>query len=159
MQRSLPSRQERLRRQIILYRRQSNFAESEWQLWDHRYWIWIRSQRDAPYTEIKVRFLEPEDLAMARENLDNGQRKLLNSALSAASGASRYSLPAIVATGTSQTNGGNGNAVEQIVVLPTLGWSASGWQHRQGKVEDGSTTVATPNLWDVRYQHIEPQEA
>lgn len=158
MQRSLPSRPERLRRQTILYRRQSSPADSQWQLWDHRYWIWIRSQRDAPYTEIKVRFLEPEDLAMARENLDHGQRKVLNSALSAAPGACRYSLPAIVATGTSQ-NGGDDNAVEQVVVLPTLGWSASGWQHRQAKKEDGLISVATPNLWDVRYQHMEPQEA
>ncbi|RMY74184.1 hypothetical protein D0863_03399 [Hortaea werneckii] len=157
LQRSLPSKQERLRRQIILFKRQSDLAGSDWQLWDNRYWIWVGRQGDAPYTEIKTRFLEPEDLAMARANLDHGQRKLLNSALSAASGTCRYSLPAIVATGTSQS-GGNGHAVEQIVVLPTLGWSASGWQRWQAKAENGSTSVATSNLWDVRYRHVEPQE-
>ncbi|RMY54357.1 hypothetical protein D0865_04762 [Hortaea werneckii] len=159
MQRSLPSRPERQRRQTILFRRQSNPADSEWQQWDNRYWIWIGRQRDAPYTEIKIRFLEPEDLAMARKYLDHGQRKVLNSALSAAPGACRYSLPAIVATGTSQNSGGNGNPAEQIVVLPTLGWAAPGWQHRQAKADDGSISLATPNLWDVRYQHIESQEA
>ncbi|RMY94377.1 hypothetical protein D0864_05541 [Hortaea werneckii] len=158
LQRSLPSKKDRLRKQIILYKRQSALAGPDWQLWDNRYWIWIERQGDAPYTEIKARFLEPEDLAMARANLDHGQRKLLNSALSAASGTCRYSLPAIVATGTSQS-GGNGNAVEQIVVLPTLGWSASGWQRWQAKAENGSTSVATSNLWDVRYRHVEPQEA
>ncbi|RMZ34347.1 hypothetical protein D0859_01474 [Hortaea werneckii] len=155
LQRSLPSKKDRLRKQIILHKRQSALAGSEWQLWDNRYWIWIERQGDAPYTEIKARFLEPEDIAMARANIDHRQRKLLDLALSAALGVSRYSLPAIVATRTGQ----NGNAVERIVVLPTLGWSASGWQRWQAKAENGSTLVGTPNLWDVRFRHVEPQEA
>ncbi|RMY91992.1 hypothetical protein D0861_02763 [Hortaea werneckii] len=158
LQRSLPSKQERLRKQLILFKRHSDLAGSEWQLWDNRYWIWMEMHKEANYTEVKVRFLEPGDLALIRENSDHGQRKLMKSSLSAVPGVSRYSLPAIVATRTSQ-DGGIDRDVEQIVALPTLDWSAPGWQRWQAKAENGSTSVTTPNFWDVRYHYVEPQKA
>lgn len=120
-----------------------------WRLWDGRYWIRVLppNARVDSYTEIIVRFLKKDDMAGLRKSLPPKDRRRLDEALALAKGDVRYTLPAIVAK-QSPVSGDRCSATEQVVALPSLNRSFSGWARASVQSTDNSWR------WDIRYKHV-----
>lgn len=130
----------------------STLRQSKWHLWDRRYWIRIYSslQSADEACDVIVRMFKKDDLPGLRREMDGLQKKYLNHALSAAPGNMRFTLPVIVAR--RQTDASPGRRDEEVVALPSIGWSKAGWRRWTG-VE--AATSRRSSYWDIRYKHVE----
>jgi tRNA(Ile)-lysidine synthase len=121
---------------------------SQWYLWDKRYWIRVCPPKhtDSSGIEVMVRFLSEDDVAHLRKTLPFASKAELERALDFAPGDRRYTCPALVIK--SQADRQFEEAGEQVVALPSLGWSWSGWQRST------DFTSETSWCWDIRYKHV-----
>lgn len=155
MHRSLPMRQERDAKRMLIHSSSQNLTSegwSGWVLWDGRYWIRIRPPRqqaspEAGNLEVRVDFLTKDNLEALRKTLDPLEIKHLNKHLDVAKGKIRFTLPVIVTQEPGQTF--ERETREKVVALPTLDWSVGGWSRDSG----GENTETW--LWDVRYKHVD----
>lgn len=165
LQRSLPYPHERASQEVEFFRPQHpglrsgvSHRRSAWRLWDNRYWLRIYSPHpggDQAGSEVIVRFLNRGDLAALRKSLNGRQRQRLDKLLEAAPGDLRFTLPAIVIRAQSTSSEETPSpAAEQTVALPSLGWSAEGWQRCPDK---GSLERLPSDMWswDIRYRHVD----
>lgn len=128
-----------------------NTSKSDWHLWDNRYWIRVSGPFASSYQDIRVRFLQPQDLARLRSQLSKTDRKRLDRLLEIVPGDFRFTLPVLVARGI-----GVEEEVQHVVTLPTLGWSAEGWARWSSTTGfRAQAGVAACFHWDVRYRHID----
>ncbi|KAK3709470.1 hypothetical protein LTR37_010843 [Vermiconidia calcicola] len=127
-----------------------NIRWSEWQLWDGRYWVRVcpPSSYSKSETTIIVRFLCTEDMNTLRLSMRKDDAKNLESLLDSAKGQTRFTLPAIVAR-RSDRDQVNEEYAEEVVALPSLGWSAVGWRRTCGVPSDDCWS------WDIRYKHVD----
>jgi hypothetical protein len=117
-----------------------------WHLWDRRYWILLKppDELTTPPPEIFVRFLRTGDISRLRDDLDKEEVKRLEGHLKLAPGNTRFTCPAIV-----MNTGVHGFTMqEEVVALPSLGWSSRGW-----KRDDGHSSLQDW-LWDIRYKYV-----
>lgn len=127
----------------------SLYGETNWQLWDERYWVRVGRLRAAPkssdWIDVSVRFLLPTDIAQLRRKLPNADRKKMQEHLRTVPGDMRYTLPAIVVL----SPGG----VESVVALPSLGWSDDKWSEWPGfgRGDHGGSEW----VWDIRYRKVD----
>ncbi|KAK5684606.1 hypothetical protein LTR17_027198 [Elasticomyces elasticus] len=128
---------------------------SAWRLWDNRYWIRIcrpgtdhASRRHR--SEICVRFLRKDDIAQLMKSLDQPQRSRLRRFLALAAGNTRFTIPAIVAKANPATSEPH---ADEVIALPSLGWSMSGWTRWPG--EDALGVATGGSFYDIRYKKVD----
>ncbi|KAK3716187.1 hypothetical protein LTR37_006632 [Vermiconidia calcicola] len=156
LRRSMPTKRERsygtvtFSPQTTKSRESYDLRWSEWRLWDGRYWIRVcpPSSYLTSDTTITVRFLCTDDMEDLRLSVRKNDGKRLESLLALAKGQTRFTLPAIVAKrpGRDQVNE---VSAEEVVALPSLGWSAVGWRRTCGVPGDDCWS------WDIRYKHVD----
>ncbi|KAK3622455.1 hypothetical protein LTR56_022168 [Elasticomyces elasticus] len=128
---------------------------STWRLWDNRYWIRIcRPEVDhaSPEhdSEICVRFLRKDDIAQLMKSLDQSQRSRLRRFLALAAGNTRFTIPAIVAKTNPATSESH---TDEVIALPSLGWSVSGWTRWPGG--DALSVATGGSFYDIRYKKVD----
>lgn len=131
---------------------------SDWHLWDNRYWTRYGFSHPSPaapeQAEVVVRFLTPALLGSLRETLKWPQRKRLEDCLLHVPRDVRWTLPALVVL-ASPTAEEETSVEEQVVALPSLGWSVEGWQRWQFPENSADAEMAPQRFWDIRYRKIE----
>lgn len=122
--------------------------QSDWHLWDGRYWVRIAGPSKAPTIEIagSVRFLTAKALAELRKSLTRPEASNLNKFLDIASGKYRFTLPAIFIMQS---------GAEELVALPSLGWSRQGWIRWPTAQQNNAEAPKENWWWDIRYKHID----
>ncbi|KAK5690521.1 hypothetical protein LTR17_025914 [Elasticomyces elasticus] len=128
---------------------------STWRLWDNRYWIRIcRPATDyaspAHYSEICVRFLRKDHIAQLMKSLDQPQRSRLRRCLALAAGNTRFTMPAIIAKANPATSELH---ADEVVALPSLGWSMSAWTRWPGG--DALSVATSGSFYDIRYKKVD----
>lgn len=121
----------------------------DWRLWDGRYWMRVLAPSDrttARITAIWARFLEKNDVTNLRKSLSREELKELEGSFAGAKGVRRFTCPVIVA----KQEDGSGEESEQVVALPSLGWSRKGWIR-----ENSSKHADSSWRWEIRYRHVE----
>ncbi|KAK4544862.1 hypothetical protein LTR36_003766 [Oleoguttula mirabilis] len=129
---------------------------TDWFLWDKRYWLRLHAPKQHPPDELaaQIQFLTRPLLTALRQSMDGRQLKRLKRLLDASShGTTRFTLPAITVRSAAASPRG-AVASQQVVALPTLGWSAEGWEQLPvtGLPEDRTSGKW---YWEVRYKHID----
>lgn len=158
MNRAMPTSREREVLQTRLWAPEASSLSSsfntagggrpDWQLWDGRYWIRALpppAGNAARYTSVCARFLDKDDVAVLRKSVGPLELKELQGALLLARGSKRFICPVIVA----KEEDGAGSEREQVVALPSLGWSREGWTRANGSEHASSWQ------WDIRFRHVE----
>ncbi|KAK4935719.1 hypothetical protein LTR10_023262 [Elasticomyces elasticus] len=84
---------------------------SEWLLWDHRYWIRVRTKNAKRLEHIAVRPFEKADEGHLRKLVEHEQEQLQSILAEAAPGKLRYTLPILTYSG-------------EVSVFPTLNFLA-----------------------------------
>lgn len=124
-------------------RRESN-GSTDWLLWDHRYWLRLRSnghKHDPASLDVFVTFLTPTMLGIIRKSLDKQQRSTLDNHLRLAkSHGVVWNLPVIIA---------RENDTEHVLSLPSLRWHNPAFQKWYAE-KSGSNTDLPFDL-DIRY--------
>ncbi|KAK4962906.1 hypothetical protein LTR10_000533 [Elasticomyces elasticus] len=128
---------------------------STWRLWDSRYWIRIcRPEKDHASpghdSDICVRFLRKDDVAQLMKSLDQPQRSRLRRCLALAAGNTRFTIPAIVAKTNPTTSRSH---ADEVIALPSLGWSMSGWTRWPGG--DALSVATGGSFYDIRYKKVD----
>ncbi|KAK4892988.1 hypothetical protein LTR27_008525 [Elasticomyces elasticus] len=128
---------------------------STWRLWDNRYWIRIcrpGTDHASPghHSEICVRFLRKDDIAQLMKSLDQTPRSRLRRFLALAAGNTRFTIPAIVAKTDRTTSESH---ADEVVALPSLGWSVSGWTRWPGG--DALSVATGGSFYDIRYKKVD----
>ena len=112
---------------------------SQWILWDHRYWLRIRSENAADLAKISVRAYTKDDVQKVHQKLGSRWGSLQAILAEAAPGKSRFTLPVLTKN-------------NEVLVFPTLNVlveqaSAKKWKYRPD---------ASPALqWEVCYKVID----
>ncbi|KAK5688629.1 hypothetical protein LTS10_000607 [Elasticomyces elasticus] len=128
---------------------------STWRLWDNRYWIRIcgpGNDNASPrrHLEICLRFLRKDDIAQLMKSLDQPQRSRLRRFLALAAGNTRFTIPAIIAKANPATSKSH---ADEVIALPSLGWSISGWTRWPG--EDAVSVATGGSFYDIRYKKVD----
>lgn len=131
------------------------FCASDWYLWDNRYWVHVHCPTDhsSKLENIRVQFLTAQALAALRKSLNQSHAKRLDRLLKAAPGSVRFTLPAVVMQTTSASTPSM-LTPEQIVAIPTIGWSAEGWDRWPAKTPPGRL-APVKWYWEVRYKQVD----
>ncbi|KAK5730889.1 hypothetical protein LTR15_000827 [Elasticomyces elasticus] len=128
---------------------------STWRLWDNRYWIRICRPENVHASpghdlEICVRFLREDDIAQLMKSLDQPQRSQLRRFLALPAGNARFTIPAIVAKANPATSELH---TDEVIALPSLGWSMSGWTRWPGG--DALSVATGGSFYDIRYKKVD----
>ncbi|KAK3067526.1 hypothetical protein LTR53_015561 [Teratosphaeriaceae sp. CCFEE 6253] len=127
------------------------WRSSTWQLWDHRYWIRVYQRATAPHAaqrhDIEARFLTKEDLADSYRAFAAQHQSEVRRLLSLVPHNLWFTLPVLAITPTDRTS------EQQVVALPSLGWSANGWAKWNG--EDSVNGNAAEWFWSIRYRKVD----
>lgn len=131
----------------------SEYAWSEWQLWDERYWIRIGALKSfSTNTEVIVRFPTAKDLTQLYDELRDDERRTkdLREHLAQVKGHLRATLPVIAQAPIHEdfadpTKTG-------ILALPSISWSRDGWISR---ADLQKTTTTPPLCYEIRYKHVD----
>lgn len=126
---------------------------TDWKLWDNRYWLRVASIR-SDRRSCTVRFLTPKDLARLRQSLSRRDRKQLDGLLKTAPGESRFTLPALVQS-SEHFVCGSYEVEEDVVALPSLGWSMPRWHPWPCDQDFPSPCRHDGWWWDIRYKHVD----
>lgn len=153
IQRSLPERFQKSAQQLYLNAcgeasSHCTHLESDWHLWDGRYWVRVAGpSKAAPMGSIaSVRFLTAKALAELRKSLRRHEVSYLDKILHVAPGKYRFTLPAIFI---------HEFEAEQLVALPSLGWSRQGWIRWPSAPKNITGVQRASWWWDIRYKHID----
>ncbi|KAF2719121.1 adenine nucleotide alpha hydrolases-like protein [Polychaeton citri CBS 116435] len=130
-------------------------------LFDHRFWV--RIGRPSTITEpekvgwnISIRFLTPDLLARLRKSLRKPEcHARLKEALKHVPGSARFVIPAIVAKKANVSE----EAVQEVVALPSLGWSnteakSGRWKEWDSKSQTSWGTSGVSFVWKLHYRQI-----
>jgi len=154
--RSMPTQKEKTISQIALWSSHQSGQSGDghdlkqwthWQLWDGRYWLRVCLPKGTGTwnVQIIVRFLVKDDIRKLRRSLDKEEAERLQQALDLAKGSLRFTCPALVMIERPD----DGDAIERVVALPSLGWSCKSWDRHQGP------DLPNRRSWDIRYKHVE----
>ncbi|KAJ9613101.1 hypothetical protein H2200_003042 [Cladophialophora chaetospira] len=72
---------------------------SKWLLWDHRYWIRVRTQNAERLSTIRLRTYTESDSTEVYKNLESGKHDFQAMLAEAAPGKARYTLPVLTVDG------------------------------------------------------------
>ncbi|EXJ74789.1 uncharacterized protein A1O5_01484 [Cladophialophora psammophila CBS 110553] len=111
---------------------------SEWMLWDHRYWIRVRTEDAKALSQIRVRPYSESDVQRVYERLPKTGSELQSILAEAAPGKLRYTIPVLTEEG-------------QVLVFPTLNVTVD-WED---SMDVKSKLTDRPILeWEVCYKVI-----
>lgn len=112
---------------------------SQWLLWDHRYWIRVRTREVSQLEQVVIRPFQETDDEYLRKELKQGRDELQTMLAEAASGKLRYTLPVLTYLG-------------DVSVFPTLNFLLE-----NSSLEKGESALTEPPIleWEVCYKVIE----
>ncbi|OAL28716.1 hypothetical protein AYO22_02581 [Fonsecaea multimorphosa] len=112
---------------------------SEWILWDHRYWIRVRTKNAKALSRVRVRTYSESDVQRVYARLQNRSSELQSLLAEAAPGKLRYTLPVLTVD-------------EHVSVFPTLNVTVD----EEDSMDVKSRLTDPPILeWEVCYKVID----